>query len=259
MHQSERCKICKALKPRTRKECDFHLKQLLMEAAIRPAAPDRLVPGLSLVRSAPASVREPVLRKHSGARDPLYRRSLAPQHGVAPRQQSTSLVPLKRHKKADRRRSPQRVRPSGETLLPQRKDLTSKQQEPTPSTPVTQSELLSPARSNYPVGLDLVEELEAPSTPDTFETARDLIESTLLQPPAVRDKPPALPRQVPSRGKLALMRPCSFPDQHHSWHRSQSTSPVAPPSIARHCDTALEYRSHSPALVLWHRSMLWEI
>ncbi|EMP24920.1 Protocadherin-23 [Chelonia mydas] len=196
MHQSERCKICKALKPRTRKECDFHLKQLLMEAAIRPAAPDRLVPGLSLVRSAPASVREPVLRKHSGARDPLYRRSLAPQHGVAPRQQSTSLVPLKRHKKADRRRSPQRVRPSGETLLPQRKDLTSKQQEPTPSTPVTQSELLSPARSNYPVGLDLVEELEAPSTPDTFETARDLIESTLLQPPAVRDKPPALPRQA---------------------------------------------------------------
>ncbi|EMP35246.1 Monofunctional C1-tetrahydrofolate synthase [Chelonia mydas] len=39
-HQAERCKICKAFKPHTKKEKDFHLKQLLMEAALQPAAPD---------------------------------------------------------------------------------------------------------------------------------------------------------------------------------------------------------------------------
>ncbi|EMP27601.1 hypothetical protein UY3_15289 [Chelonia mydas] len=82
------------------------------------------------------------------------------------------------------------------------------------STPVTQSAPLSPAPSDSLAGLELMEELKAPSMPNIFEAARDLIESTLSQPPAVRNKPTAPPSWVPSRGKPPLMRPSSSPDRH---------------------------------------------
>ncbi|EMP33340.1 hypothetical protein UY3_09499 [Chelonia mydas] len=59
-HREEHCKICKAFKPRTKKERDFCLKQLLMEAALPPPASDQPAPApVSSVRSAPASVRDP--------------------------------------------------------------------------------------------------------------------------------------------------------------------------------------------------------
>lgn len=100
-HHTERCKICKAFCPRTKKERDFRLKQLLMEAVLCPQlALDQqdLAPSAS-VQSAPASVRYTVPRKDSGQRDLQHRCSLAPQTVEATQHCSHSPVPHKRHRK----------------------------------------------------------------------------------------------------------------------------------------------------------------
>ncbi|EMP28409.1 Histone-lysine N-methyltransferase EHMT1 [Chelonia mydas] len=69
-HQTELCKICKAFKPRTKKERVFSLKQLLMEAALQPPA-----------RSAQRRLRLPrcvVLRSRRETRDRLNTESCWP-------------------------------------------------------------------------------------------------------------------------------------------------------------------------------------
>lgn len=84
-HQTDRCKIYRAFWPRTKKEHDFHLKQLLMESALRPQLAADLrtpAPGTS-VQSAPASVCDTVPRKDSSTRDPWHRRFPASHPGIA--------------------------------------------------------------------------------------------------------------------------------------------------------------------------------
>uniref|UniRef100_A0A452J2V9 Uncharacterized protein n=1 Tax=Gopherus agassizii TaxID=38772 RepID=A0A452J2V9_9SAUR len=56
-HLADKCCICKAFKPRTKKEQDFRLRQLLMEAALTPppSAPStgQLAPGRSATVASP--------------------------------------------------------------------------------------------------------------------------------------------------------------------------------------------------------------
>ncbi|EMP30317.1 hypothetical protein UY3_12543 [Chelonia mydas] len=84
-HQIERCKICKAFKPRTKKERDFRLKQLLMEAALQPPGPERpTLASASSVRSALEPSRDLAPAKH--------RKLLAPERQTRPRHRSSSLM-----------------------------------------------------------------------------------------------------------------------------------------------------------------------
>ncbi|EMP30479.1 Endoplasmic reticulum metallopeptidase 1 [Chelonia mydas] len=74
-HQADKCHICKAFKPRTKKERDFRLKQLIMEAALSlvPSSVHR-DSALSSVRSAPVAPTGPAL--HSDSAKDSRRRGL---------------------------------------------------------------------------------------------------------------------------------------------------------------------------------------
>lgn len=99
--QTEKCKLCGAFHPRTKKEQDFRLKQLLIKSTLhsQPAA-NRQDPALG------ASVCDTVLRKDSSTRDPWHWCSLAPQPEAIGRHRLTSPVPHKQHRKTERGRSP---------------------------------------------------------------------------------------------------------------------------------------------------------
>ncbi|EMP41964.1 hypothetical protein UY3_00810 [Chelonia mydas] len=97
-HQAERCKICKAFKLRTKKERDFCLKQLLMDATLQPPASNRPAP-VSSMQSVLASVRD--------LAPPRHRTSSAPRRDDKLQHWSTSPAPTKRHKQGERGCSPQ--------------------------------------------------------------------------------------------------------------------------------------------------------
>ncbi|EMP25037.1 hypothetical protein UY3_17893 [Chelonia mydas] len=109
-HQAERCKICKAFKLHTKKERDFRLKQLLMEAALQPPASDRaaLAPASS-VQSALASVCDPA--------PPRHRKSPALRWDDQLLHWSTSPAPTKQHKQGERGRSPKELLNRSKMLL----------------------------------------------------------------------------------------------------------------------------------------------
>ncbi|XP_073190764.1 uncharacterized protein [Lepidochelys kempii] len=125
-----------------------------------------------------------------------------------------SLVPYKWHRKADRGRSPvqKAAGPVGAVMVhPMKEHLASNHQESAPSTLVPTGGLSSPVPSDSQDGQCQVEELELPSTTDTFEAARDLIAMTAPQPPVVRDKPTAPLQLAPCRGNPAMMQRSSSP------------------------------------------------
>ncbi|XP_039340447.1 pistil-specific extensin-like protein [Mauremys reevesii] len=188
-HQSDKCRICKAFKPRTKKERDFRLKQLLMEAALSPV---------------PSALHAQTRRRWSEARlrhqnDPAP----APAPPPAPvqmRHRSLSLRPKKQHKPPA---APVQLQAPPVPLLEQQPgpDCPVKAPTPAPSIPALQ-EPLSPVHTSSPVCT--VAELGLPSTPEAFSTTCNLIALTEPGP----SHPPAPPvRTVPSIGKPAFMRP----------------------------------------------------
>ncbi|XP_065436015.1 serine/arginine repetitive matrix protein 2-like [Chrysemys picta bellii] len=203
--QKERCKICKAFKPRTKKERDFRLKQLLMETALQPST--SAAPSAS-VRSAPASVREPAPAGHS--------KPMAPTQRGHVRHRSSSPTKSKGQPKARGRSPHKRLAPAKTSSAPKT------------GTAPAQAPVVAPAPkgpSSPGIGASSEEEgleelLEQPSTPDTFEAAKDLIALSVEGPPQTEDTPPRLPH----RGKPAMVRPSRSPSRHRSRHRSRSSS-----------------------------------
>ncbi|XP_065412399.1 CLK4-associating serine/arginine rich protein-like [Chrysemys picta bellii] len=259
-HQTDKCKIYKAFRPRTKKERDFRLRQLLMEAALSPDPPSaRQAPTPSAsVRSTPAAPTGSAPRVESD-KPPRHRPPSAPHPPQGPRRRSLSPGHKKARKAQDTAvlKTPAPPVPGVEPRPP----LDHQKQVPaTPSTPAPWP--LSPVRTGSPPRS--VVEPCLPSTPETFATARDLIaltEPAPLQPPAL-----LVPRPVQSRGKPALVRPPSqgvdsrhrSRSQSRSRHRSQSRRRLSPQhrsysrprSSSRHRSTSRhrydhQYRSNS--------------
>lgn len=89
----DKARICKGFCPRTKREQDFHLKQLLIEMALRPQPTSaKQDPALSSsVPSAPAIVVEAAPENNSG-RDPRHCCSLAPKPTGSTQHRSHSLA-----------------------------------------------------------------------------------------------------------------------------------------------------------------------
>lgn len=183
--------------------------------------------------------------QHGAEQGLKYKRPSSPHAEETTQYSSHSLVLHKRHRKANRGRSPvlkaagpvdfALVRPLKEYPAP-------KQQELVPLTSVPPREL-EPRDS--PDGQYQVEKVELPFTPDTIEAARDLIAMMALQPPAVKDKHPS-----PSRGKPTMMRQSPSPAWHRSpRHSSRSLSPghrAPAPDSMQGSPTAAGRHSPSP-------------
>uniref|UniRef100_A0A452HFB8 Uncharacterized protein n=1 Tax=Gopherus agassizii TaxID=38772 RepID=A0A452HFB8_9SAUR len=136
-HLSAKCPICKAFKPRTKKERDIRLKQLLMEAALTPSP---LAPSTSQSVSrgtptAPGVAATPKDSRHLPPPAPKStpRRSLSPRLKMAKGQMTTPELQPETAPKADR--------PAPITAAAQPK--------PVPSTPAPQGQL-SPAPNSSP-------------------------------------------------------------------------------------------------------------
>ncbi|XP_065409265.1 serine/arginine repetitive matrix protein 2-like [Chrysemys picta bellii] len=205
-HQKERCKICKAFKPRTKKERDFRLKQVLMEMVLQPStstAPP------TLVWSAPASVRDPAPAGHPKPTALNQREHL--------RHRSSSPAKSKGQPKARRRSPRKRVAPAKTSSAP--KAIAAPAQIPVTVAPAPKGPS-SPGIGASSEEEGLEELLEEPSTPDTFEAAKDLIELSTEGPLQTKDNP----LRLPSRGKPAMVHLSRSPSQHHSQRRSRSSS-----------------------------------
>ncbi|EMP39088.1 hypothetical protein UY3_03661 [Chelonia mydas] len=77
--------ICKVFKPRTKKERDFRLKQLLMEAALQPPGPEHPT-------SAPASSVLSAVEPSRDLAPAKHQKLLAPEHQTRPRHRLSSLL-----------------------------------------------------------------------------------------------------------------------------------------------------------------------
>lgn len=133
------------------------------------------------------------------------------------RQHSHSPVLYKQHRKVNRGHSPVQKTAGPAGMVPghpMKEPSASRQQESVPSTLVPTGGPSSPAHSDSRDGQCQVEELELPSTLDTFEATRDLIEMMAPQPPVIRDKPLALLQLASSRGKPAMMWRSPSPARH---------------------------------------------
>lgn len=88
-HQTDCCKICRRFCPRTKKEMDFRLKQLLMETALhpQPASGQQDLALSTSLWSAPASIerlpRGRTLGTETLGTDTPWRQSPQRQHGTA--------------------------------------------------------------------------------------------------------------------------------------------------------------------------------
>ncbi|KAM7163928.1 uncharacterized protein RBU57_008012 isoform 1-T2 [Macrochelys suwanniensis] len=218
-HLADKCRIFKAFKPRTKEEWDFHLKQLLLEAALSPmSAPHRNLVPTTAAHTESAAPERPNTSKEPRHRTtpaiiPQRRHSLSPTLG----KQTPGLAPPP---------TPLRPQPVQDRLAK------SFGPAPAPSTPVPQGPSSWVAISS-PVRTEV--ELTLPSTPDTFSAARDLI--ALTEPAPHQPSVPPM-HIVPSRGNPAML--CPLP--HAGAGRRQSRSRSRSQSRSRH-------RSLS-----WHRS-----
>ncbi|XP_030433803.1 lysine-rich arabinogalactan protein 19-like [Gopherus evgoodei] len=219
-HLTDKCRICKAFKPRMKKERDVRLKQLLMEAALTPHS------SASAPRSTGSSAPE-----HTSAKTPSHWPSLA---SGSTQHRSTSPPCKKRKPPAAAVPAPQSehlARPD-HPALPSAAASTSA----APLTPAS-DEPSSPVPTSSPAQATV--ELVVPSTPEVFSAARDLIALTGPELP----RPPAPPVRVPqSTGKLALVRPSSPGTIGLRHSRSQSRSRRR--SRSRHRSRS---RYHSPS------------
>ncbi|EMP36315.1 hypothetical protein UY3_06530 [Chelonia mydas] len=189
-HQTEQCKICKAFKRRTKKERNFRWKQLLGEATLQP-------PGLELPTSAPASLVRSVLELSGDLAPAKHRKLSAPECQTRPQHRSSSPVRSTAQPKGRRGRSPHR-RPapskalstdkSGKAAVPALASVASAPQVPP-----------SPGPSELSVDDGLEDLMDQPSTPGTFEAAKDLTELSATSPLPYRENPPAPMPRVPSR------------------------------------------------------------
>ncbi|EMP42598.1 Protein QN1 like protein [Chelonia mydas] len=241
-HQTEQCKICKVFKPRTKKEKDLRLQQLLMEAPLQPPGPERPTSApASSVRTALEPSRDPALAKHRKAR---------PQH------RSSSSVRPTAQPKGRRGHSPHR-RPASSKALSTDKSRKAAIPALAPVASAPQVPL-SPSLSELSVDDGLEDIMDQPSMPGTFEAAKDLIELSATSLLPYRENPLAPMPRVPSRGKSAMVC-CS---RTLSWHRSQSWSwlsstsadsqlPAAQKEVTvlgvGRCEEVTEGAQHSPA------------
>ncbi|EMP27752.1 hypothetical protein UY3_15144 [Chelonia mydas] len=168
-HQADKCRICKGFCPWTKKEWDFRLKQLLMEAALSPQPPvvcQDPAPS-TLVHSAPAAAVGAAPRLES-ERDPQHRRTPAPQPTSSARCCSHSPG-QKQHQKPEKGGPPPQRPASLEPpvqMCPTGERLGAQPTVCATLTPALRGEPLSP------VPLDSlthsVVEVQLPSTPDAF-------------------------------------------------------------------------------------------
>ncbi|XP_067416881.1 serine/arginine repetitive matrix protein 1-like isoform X1 [Emydura macquarii macquarii] len=96
-HRREKCKICRAFKPRTQKDQGIQLKAVLMEAALRPASePPRStsVPSVSSVQSAPPAPTSTRCREASPAPGKKKRQRTERRHSPAPPVRAGSNVEM---------------------------------------------------------------------------------------------------------------------------------------------------------------------
>ncbi|EMP36529.1 hypothetical protein UY3_06294 [Chelonia mydas] len=192
-----------------------------MEAALQPLGPERPTPAqASSVRSAP----EP-----SGDLAPVKHRKLsAPERQARPRHQSSSPVrpPVqpkgRRGHSLHRRLAPPKApstNKSGKAAVPVLIQVVPAAQAPP-----------SPDLSELSADDGLKGIMDQPSTPGTFEAAKDLIELSAASP---------LPYGETSRGKPAMVCPSKTLSRHRSWSWSRLSSdsadshlPVAQKEIA---------------------------
>ncbi|EMP28931.1 hypothetical protein UY3_13960 [Chelonia mydas] len=190
-HQTDKCPICGGFKPRVKKERDYRLKLLLRELALQPQTGPAPV---SLVRSVPPSMRDVPAPRKDPARSHQHR-FLACKASALHQRRPQSPVSHEK-KKPDRGRSPVR-KPKGDHsgVSPLVGHPRQGPQEPTLSASAPAAETLSPAGMESPTRGELEEELNLPSTPDTYEAAHDLIDITSQYPaPHVQD--PGLQTQL---------------------------------------------------------------
>lgn len=83
-------------------------------------------------------------------------------------------------------------------------------QEPVPLIPTPVAEPLSPARTDSPTWDDLEDELDLPSTPDTYEAAQDLI-AMMTQFPAPQVRVPVLQTLLPPIAPATALTAVSSP------------------------------------------------
>ncbi|EMP38023.1 Decaprenyl-diphosphate synthase subunit 2 [Chelonia mydas] len=212
-HQTEQCRICKAFKPRTRKERDFRLKQLLMEAALQPPGPECLTSAqASSMRSAPELSRDPAPAKH--------RKLSAPERQARPWHRSSSPVQPLVQPKGRRGRSPHR-RPAPPKAPSTDKSGKAAVPALTPAVPAAHAPP-SPGLSELGADDGLEGITDQPSMPGTFEAAKDLIELSAVSPLPYGENPPAPMPWVPLRGKPAVVCCSRTPSRH--WSQSSSDS-----------------------------------
>ncbi|EMP41627.1 hypothetical protein UY3_01147 [Chelonia mydas] len=214
-HQTEQCRICKASKPRTRKERDFRLKQLLMEAALQPSGPER--PMLRLPRCVvPQSRRETQNRLSTVNCRPQSIR-LGPGTARPPRcspwhSQRASRSPHRRPE-PPKASSADKSRKAAVPVL-------------TPAVPAAQAPP-SPDLSELSADDGLEGITDQPSTPGTFETAKDLIKLSAASPLPYGENPLAPMPRVPSR---AVQKEVSAPaeDRREEVPERARRSPAPP-------------------------------
>ncbi|KAM7144573.1 uncharacterized protein RBU57_015291 isoform 1-T1 [Macrochelys suwanniensis] len=88
-HLPDKCRICKAFKPRTKKEWDFQLKQLLLEVSLSPIS----APYCNLVPTAVASTASVAPERPSSSKEPRHR----PTQAAIPQRRRSMSPMLRKH------------------------------------------------------------------------------------------------------------------------------------------------------------------
>ncbi|KAM7144574.1 uncharacterized protein RBU57_015291 isoform 2-T2 [Macrochelys suwanniensis] len=142
-HLPDKCRICKAFKPRTKKEWDFQLKQLLLEVSLSPIS----APYCNLVPTAVASTASVAPERPSSSKEPRHR----PTQAAIP-QRRRSMSPMLRKHGPTPAPPPVLLRPRPIQDRPAK----SSGPAPAPTTPVLQGPLSSVSLPKAPTPTTLV-------------------------------------------------------------------------------------------------------
>lgn len=233
------------------KDRSQRLKILLMEVALCPSlSPSEPGPTTSTItRSTLALVQDSVPIKNSGLQDPRHRKgSLAPKTTAGAQHCSHSLVPRKKEKRTDRCCSPMPRTSEHKSVCGARPVPGHLDAAPTAMAP-EKGALSPPLTSPPPPGRRKRRTLHLPSTPGTFEVARELIKSPMPQPLRAHERPPEAEAPVPAKQAVPLKGKLLMLSTIASAPRGTTTTPLRSKHLGSDLDT--EYS-------ILHRSWHWD-
>ncbi|EMP39113.1 hypothetical protein UY3_03687 [Chelonia mydas] len=195
-HQVDKCSICKGFCPRTKKEREFHFRQLLMENFPSNSTLTATYIGAARLGTELIGAQQPASSGRSSTTEGLRERPAAAlkpsgfirhqSHSPTQKQyqkqgRSGSMIPRPTPLEPASGARPKEEHPGPETL------------ELAPLTSVLQGGPSSPVPLDSPS--QVIEEVELPSTLNTFEAVRNLIAMMAPQSPVLRAKPPVPQRR----------------------------------------------------------------